>query len=72
MPNYLDDVQDFERFDEEEPDGAYYAVPTNQPVEEDEVETVLGHSRDEGREDDPEDEWFDNIVCLNLSFYLYD
>ncbi|KAF8919828.1 transcription regulator [Mucidula mucida] len=61
VPNYLDDVQDFERFDEEEPDGAYYAVPTNQPVEEDEVETVLGHSRDEGREDDPEDEWFDNI-----------
>ncbi|KAJ3936533.1 MAG: SNF2 family N-terminal domain-containing protein [Lentinula lateritia] len=62
IPNYFDDVQDFEKFDEEEePDTGYYAGPVQQYQEEDEIEAVLSHSRDEGREADPEDVWFDNI-----------
>ncbi|KAF7376349.1 Chromodomain helicase hrp3 [Mycena sanguinolenta] len=58
VPNYVDDVQDFEKF-EEEPDP--YAGPAIQYQEEDEIELVLAHSRDEGRESDPEDLWFDNV-----------
>ncbi|KAJ3759144.1 P-loop containing nucleoside triphosphate hydrolase protein [Lentinula raphanica] len=62
IPNYFDDVQDFEKFDdEEEGDTGYYAGPVQQYQEEDEIEAVLSHSRDEGREADPEDVWFDNI-----------
>ncbi|KAJ3806309.1 hypothetical protein F5876DRAFT_50294, partial [Lentinula aff. lateritia] len=62
IPNYFDDVQDFEKFDEEEePDTGYYAGPVQQYQEEDEIEAVLSHSRDEGCEADPEDVWFDNI-----------
>ncbi|KAJ7703020.1 SNF2 family N-terminal domain-containing protein [Mycena rosella] len=61
VPNYVDDVQDFEKFEEEEPDAGLYAGPAIQYQEEDEIEAVLGHSRDEGRESDPEDLWFDNV-----------
>ncbi|THV02439.1 hypothetical protein K435DRAFT_817796 [Dendrothele bispora CBS 962.96] len=61
IPNYYDDVQDFEKFDEQVSDGTYYVAPTQQYQEEDEIEAVLSHSRDEGRENDPEDVWFDNI-----------
>ncbi|KAJ7091217.1 SNF2 family N-terminal domain-containing protein [Mycena epipterygia] len=61
VPNYVDDVQDFEKFEEEEPDAGYYAGPAIQYQEEDEIEAVLAHSRDEGREADPEDLWFDNV-----------
>ncbi|KAJ7178362.1 chromodomain-helicase DNA-binding protein [Mycena crocata] len=61
VPNYVDDVQDFEKFEEEEPDAGYYAGPAIQYMEEDEIEAVLAHSRDEGRESDPEDLWFDNV-----------
>ncbi|KAF8210536.1 transcription regulator [Mycena galopus ATCC 62051] len=60
VPNYVDDVQDFEKY-EEEPDPGYYAGPAIQYQEEDEIEAVLAHSRDEGRESDPEDLWFDNV-----------
>ncbi|KAF5370613.1 hypothetical protein D9758_001914 [Tetrapyrgos nigripes] len=61
IPNYFDDVQDFEKFDEEVPDGTYYVTPTAQYQEEDEIEAVLNHTRDEGRENDAEDVWYDNI-----------
>ncbi|KAJ7188010.1 SNF2 family N-terminal domain-containing protein [Mycena filopes] len=61
VPNYIDDVQDFAQFEELEPDPNYYAGPAIQYMEEDEIEAVLAHSRDEGREDDPEDLWFDNV-----------
>ncbi|KAJ3937630.1 MAG: hypothetical protein NXY57DRAFT_1079892 [Lentinula lateritia] len=62
IPNYFDDIQDFEKFDEEEePDTGYYAGPVQQYQEEDEIETVLSHSCDEGCEANPEDVWFDNI-----------
>lgn len=71
IPNYFDDVQDFEKFDEEEePDTGYYAGPVQQYQEEDEIEAVLSHSRDEGREADPEDVWFDNIV-RDLTGFLF-
>lgn len=70
IPNYVDDVQDFEKFDEDETvDSAYYADPNVQYQEEDEIEAVLTHSRDEGHENDPEDLWFENIVrsrCMLL------
>lgn len=66
VPNYVDDVQDFEKY-EEEPDPGYYAGPAIQYQEEDEIEAVLAHSRDEGRESDPEDLWFDNVVRTKLS-----
>ncbi|KAG6831693.1 hypothetical protein H0H92_008336 [Tricholoma furcatifolium] len=60
VPNYVDDVQDFEKFDEDQEEGVdnYYV---GQVKEEDEIEAVLGHSRDEAFEDDPEDNWFTNI-----------
>ncbi|KAG6837496.1 hypothetical protein H0H93_008421 [Arthromyces matolae] len=62
VPNYVDDVQDFEKYEEEieDPNG-YYVDPTGVYKEEDEIEAVLGHSRDEAHEDDPDDNWFTNI-----------
>lgn len=65
IPNYVDDVQDFEQFDDDEAQVANYAVAA--PLkEEDEIEAVLGHCRDEQHEDDPDDNWYTNIVCLVL------
>ncbi|KAF5316952.1 hypothetical protein D9611_003871 [Ephemerocybe angulata] len=62
VPNYVDDVQDFEKFEDDEAIPGGYAVDPNAVVfEEDEIEAVLGHCRDEGREDDPEDLWFENV-----------
>ncbi|KAF8740791.1 hypothetical protein AX14_007167 [Amanita brunnescens Koide BX004] len=62
VPNYFDDVQDFEKFeDDEEPSNGYYADPNTQYQEEDEIEAVLGHTRDEGREKDPDDLWLENV-----------
>ncbi|EPS97739.1 hypothetical protein FOMPIDRAFT_38562 [Fomitopsis schrenkii] len=58
IPNYVDDVQDFEQFDEDVPEGTY-AEAVSEPH--DEIEAVLGHCRDEGHEDDPEDDWTRNI-----------
>ncbi|KAH7888521.1 SNF2 family N-terminal domain-containing protein [Phlebopus sp. FC_14] len=46
---------------EEEADQGYYFDPNAQLKEEDEIEAVLSHCRDEGREDDQEDLWFDNV-----------
>ena len=61
IPNYVDDVQDFEQFDDEA--GAITYAETAAPMkEEDEIENVLGHCRDEGHENDPEDDWYTNIV----------
>lgn len=68
VPNYVDDVQDFEKFEDEDGEATYYVDPNVQFKEEDEIEAVLSHSRDEGREADPDDLWFDNIVC---SCFLY-
>ncbi|KAJ3815576.1 hypothetical protein F5876DRAFT_71935 [Lentinula aff. lateritia] len=72
IPNYFDDIQDFEKFDEEEePDTGYYAGPVQQYQEEDEIETVLSHSCDEGCEANPEDVWFDNITVQSISFISF-
>ena len=60
VPNYTDDVEDFEQFDEPYP--GYYIDPNAQEKENDEIEAVLGHARDEGHEDDPEDLWYENLV----------
>ena len=60
VPNYADDVEDFEQFDEPYP--GYYIDPNAQEKENDEIEAVLGHTRDEGHEDDPEDLWYENLV----------
>lgn len=63
IPNYVDDVQDFEKFDEDELTEAGYAGDHGvQFQEEDEIEAVLSHSRDEGHENDPQDSWFENVV----------
>jgi chromodomain-helicase-DNA-binding protein 1 len=71
VPNYVDDVQDFEKFDEDEVVAAnYYVDPNAQTYEEDEIEAVLGHCRDEGREGDSEDLWFENVVRTKGCFYL--
>jgi hypothetical protein len=72
VPNYVDDVQDFEKFEEQDEDSnGYYVDPNIQYQEEDEIETVLGHSREEGREDDPEDIWYENVVSSSfVSHYL--
>lgn len=62
VPNYLDDVHDFEKYEEQdETENGYFAESNIQYQEEDEIEAVLGHSRDEGHENDPEDKWFENI-----------
>lgn len=60
VPNYADDVEDFEQFDEPHP--GYYIDPNSQEKENDEIEAVLGHARDEGHEDDSEDLWYENLV----------
>jgi chromodomain-helicase-DNA-binding protein 1 len=65
VPNYADDLDDFAQYDE--PDPGYYIDTNAQVKEEDEIETVLTHSRDEGREGDAEDLWYDNIVCTCIS-----
>lgn len=66
VPNYVDDVQDFEQFDDDAPEGTY-AEAVSEPH--DEIEAVLGHCRDEGHEDDPEDDWTRNVVrMLVVSF----
>ncbi|KAH8107880.1 SNF2 family N-terminal domain-containing protein [Cristinia sonorae] len=57
IPNYVDDVQDFED-DEAVPGGYVDTAPTK---EEDEIEQVLGHCRDEDHKGDPEDNWYTNI-----------
>lgn len=66
IPNYFDDVADFEKFDSDEAGPNYYVDPNTQYKEEDEIEAVLTHQRDEDRLDDPEDQWFDNIVRRHL------
>jgi chromodomain-helicase-DNA-binding protein 1 len=74
VPNYVDDVQDFEKYEEhEDTENGYIVDPNAQYQEEDEIEAVLGHSRDEGHENDPEDKWFENIVCrvTKVSFPCY-
>ncbi|KAH9002041.1 SNF2 family N-terminal domain-containing protein [Lactarius hatsudake] len=63
--NYADDVEDFEQFDEPHP--GYYIDPNAQEKENDEIEAVLGHARDEGHEDDPEDLWYENLVSSRVS-----
>lgn len=64
MPNYVDDVEDFEQFDEEDAGGSYAANQANGYGEEyeHEIEGVYYHIRDEGREWETEDLWHDNIV----------
>lgn len=69
IPNYYDDVDDFEKFEEETHPGYYYTDQTTQYQQEDEIEQVLTHSRDEGREEDSEDNFYDNIVSF-LSIFL--
>lgn len=70
VPNYVDDVQDFEKFDDDnETENGYYADPNILYEEEHEIEAVLGHSRDEGHENDLEDRWFENIVCVAIDTY---
>jgi chromodomain-helicase-DNA-binding protein 1 len=70
VPNYVDDVQDFGQFEDDDDAGSAYHVENAQYKEGDEIEIVLTHSRDEGRENDPEDLWFDNIVCPAISLFL--
>lgn len=69
VPNYVDDVADFEQFDDDEVDAGVYGEPQIMK-EEDEIEMVLGHSRDEGHLSDAEDNWYTNIVrgaCFPLN-----
>ncbi|KAI0775711.1 SNF2 family N-terminal domain-containing protein [Trametes elegans] len=58
IPNYVEDPQDFE---DEDPDAITYQTTAAPLKEEDEIENVLGHCRDEGHEDDSEDDWYSNI-----------
>jgi chromodomain-helicase-DNA-binding protein 1 len=51
---------------EEETGEGYYLDP-QLAKEEDEIEAVLSHCRDEGREDETEDLWYDNVVCILFS-----
>lgn len=66
VPNHVDGLQDFEREDEDA-EGLMYATAAAPVQEEDEIEYVLNHSRAEGHEDDPEDDWQTNVVCVLLA-----
>lgn len=59
IPNYVDDAQDFE---DDDADALALAEATVPVKEEDEIENVLSHCRDEGHEEDAEDDWYSNIV----------
>ncbi|KAI6157570.1 SNF2 family N-terminal domain-containing protein [Pisolithus tinctorius] len=61
IPNYYEGNQDYGVLSEEESVQNYYLDSNAQFKEEDEIEAVLGHCRDENREDDIEDLWYDNI-----------
>jgi hypothetical protein len=62
IPNYVDDVEDFETFEEETHPGYYYTDTVALYPQEDEIEQVLSHTRDEGKEDDSVDNFYENIV----------
>lgn len=62
VPNYVDDVENFEEFEEDDEGGYYVADPNAVYEEEHEIEGVHFHTRDEDRKNDPEDLWHDNIV----------
>lgn len=64
IPNYVDDVEDFESFEADTHPGYYYTEAVTQYPQEDEIEQVLSHTRDEGKEGDPEDKFYENIVGL--------
>ena len=69
VPNYVDDVADFEKFDDSDDTAPGYYIDNNaQYKEEDEIEAVLSHQRDEEKMDEPEDDWYNNIVRLLSSF----
>ena len=70
IPNYVDDVEDFETFEEDTHPGYYYAEALAQYPQEDEIEQVLTHTRDEGKEADPEDKFYENIVRFPYSRLL--
>ncbi|KAI5120346.1 hypothetical protein M0805_009421 [Coniferiporia weirii] len=61
VPNYVDDVENFEQFEEDEDSGYYAADPNAQYEEEHEIEGVFYHTRDEERKGDTEDLWHDNV-----------
>ena len=66
IPNYVDDVEDFEAFEADTHPGYYYTEAATQYPQEDEIELVLNHTRDEGKEDDPEDKFYENIVGFSF------
>lgn len=70
VPNYFDDVKNFEDFEDDVDSGYYVAEPGVQYEEEHEIEGVFYHMRDEDRKNDPEDLWHDNIVRLFLHLLL--
>lgn len=63
IPNYTEEADNFEEFEDDELTPNYYA-PAEQFKEEDEIESVVNHYRDEHHLDDPEDVFQDNIVSL--------
>lgn len=68
MPNYAEDGPDSEIYEDDEIQPAYYVDPGAEYKEEedDEIDAVLTHMRDEDRLADPADLWFENIVSFNL------
>lgn len=66
VPNYREDPEDMSMFYED--DQGYYPPDKDygQYDEEHEIEAVLAHMRDEGRENDSEDLWHENIVGAAL------
>lgn len=67
VPNYVDDVDNFDEFEDDAEAGYYVAAnPNAQYEEEHEIEGVFYHMRDEDRKDDQEDLWHENVVCSVL------
>ena len=69
IPNYVDDVENFEDFEDESYNAQASASKSGYDYgygetyeEEHEIEGVFFHTRDEERKNDPEDLWHENIV----------
>lgn len=70
VPNYAEDGPDSDFEDEEIQTGYYASANAEIKGDEDEIDAVLTHMRDEERLDDPADLWFENIVSQHISFTI--
>lgn len=66
IPNYYEGCQELGLLSDEDVDESYYFGLNTQFKEEDEIEAVLGHCRDEERANEQADLWYENVVCISI------